>query len=232
MIVEFFGLPGVGKSTLAAALVRALRSEGDPVSCPTSMIGPDVSPALRYLRKSTRIGTTTLRVPAASLRLLRGIADSGQETMTHVGKRWGDFMLAQALLSQAPSAGSVVLDQGIMQAIWSIGLRGNLARPLEALRSTVGVWSLPDRVIVVEAPLDHVVERLRSRTSKHSRVQGSGMSMTSELARARGLMSRVLAEASSLGLGSDSMITIENPDHSSPEDLVSRIPPLLTNGRS
>jgi hypothetical protein len=114
-----------------------------------------------------------------------------------------------------------------MQAVWSIGLRGHLASPLQTLSDMIGVWNLPDRVVVVEAPLDQLAERLRSRASRHSRVQHPGRSMMAELDRARDLMSKLLAEASSLGLEPESMITIENPDSASPEDLVSSISPLL-----
>jgi len=139
-------------------------------------------------------------------------------------------MLAQALLSQKPSGGSVVLDQGFMQAVWSIGLRGRLDSPLQTLSGTIDVWSLPDRVVVVEAPLDQLAERLRSRASRHSRVQDPVGSMVAELDRARDLMSQLLAGATSLGLEPESMITIENPDSASPEDLVSSLPPLLGPG--
>lgn len=230
MIVEFFGLPGAGKSTLAAALVTALRTSGDPASSPSSMVGSDVSAPLRYVRKSTRIGSSVVRRPAASFRLLRSIAESEQESKTQVGKRWGDFMLAQAFLSQQPSGGSVVLDQGFMQAVWSIGLRGRLESPLQTLSGTTDAWSRPDRVIVVEAPLDQLAKRLRARASRHSRVQDSGRSTVAELDRARDLMSHLLAEARSLGLEPESIITIENPDSASPEDLVSSISPLLGRG--
>lgn len=139
-------------------------------------------------------------------------------------------MLAQAFLSQQPSGGSVVLDQGFMQAVWSIGLRGRLESPLQTLSGTTDVWSRPDRVIVVEAPLDQLAKRLRARASRHSRVQDSGRSTVAELDRARDLMSHLLAEARSLGLEPESIITIENPDSASPEDLVSSISSLLGRG--
>jgi hypothetical protein len=63
-----------------------------------------------------------------------------------------------------------VVDEGVLQALWSIGLRGKPESVLHTLASSQ-VWAGPDLVIVVAAPLEVVGQRLAARGSRHARTQ-------------------------------------------------------------
>jgi hypothetical protein len=227
MIIEFFGLPGAGKSVLAGELVEALRAGGDPAYMASSVTGPDARTGLRYLRKGVEILGVLFRRPRASLALLYSLNRSGQGSAVQTLKRWADFMVAQGLMSASRSPGSVILDQGILQAIWSIGLQGDLTGPLESLVANRRSWRLPDVVVVVQAPVDEIIARLVSRPSRHSRLQDDVSGVAASMEGAQRLMSLVLEKAQSLGLAKESMITIENRSGSSASNLASSLVPIL-----
>lgn len=227
VIIEFFGLPGAGKSVVAAELVEALRADGDPAYLASSVTGPDARTGLRYLRKGVEILGVLLRRPRASFVLLYSLHRSGQRSTVQTLKRWADFMVAQGLMISSRSPGSVILDQGILQAIWSIGLQGDLKGPLDSLVANRLDWRLPDVVVVVQAPIDEIVARLVSRPSRHSRLQDDISAAAASMEGAQRLMSEVLDEAQALGLAKESMISIENRRGSSASDLASSLVPIL-----
>lgn len=235
MNIEFFGLPGVGKTTLASALVDAIGVAGGRASLATARVGPEETAVLRYLTKAGKVGVATMRHPLASLHLLRATAGSAQESLGQVLKRWADFMVAQAILSSSRRSQSAVLDQGVFQAVWSMGLRGDISGPLERLTESQGVWILPDLLIVVDAPVTEVIDRLRARPSRHSRVQDGDAGMALELERGRRLMETLLDESQAMGLAADSIVTVENVAGCDATELMSPVARLATadaGGRS
>lgn len=219
MIIEFFGLPGVGKSTLADQLRSSLHDAGYSARVTTRNVGPKARAISRYFRKMLMILLMLVRHPRAATQVLRSLRHSNQRPPVQAWHRWVDWMVAQALLVEGPSSGFAILEQGSLQAIWSMGIRGDLGGPLDAIVQTRHSWLMPDVVVAVEAPLDQISARLDARGSQHSRLQEDGHLHQGELDRAERLMSAVLTGTESIGLSRESTITIQNTEGSPPAEV-------------
>ncbi len=128
--------------------------------------------------------------------MARGIRRSGQPGPGEAASRWVQWASTQALMSRARRAPGVHLfDEGVIQALWSLGLRGDPADVLQTLADSAGRWSRPDLVVVVDPPIDLLVRRLRDRPSQHSRVQriDDDDELHAELVRGRSLLESLLA---------------------------------------
>ena len=104
--------------------------------------------------------------------------------------RWVAWTSTQRLAREAErAAGVAVLDEGVLQAIWSIGLRSDVHPVLRLLEQDRAGWTAPGLVLVVDAPVDVVERRLARRRSQHSRTQRLAPSERArELRRGRELL--------------------------------------------
>ena len=91
------------------------------------------------------------------------------------------------------SPGVHLFEEGVLQRLWTIGLRGGhdtsarLWRNLDPARRT-------DLVVVLDLPATEAAARLRGRPSRHSRVQALGSdAMLDELVRGERLLDTLVA---------------------------------------
>jgi hypothetical protein len=208
-IVELCGLPGAGKTSLASALGR---EEGSLItSMPTLGIGPEVPAALRLSRKLGLVAAASIRRPALEATMAHRIWRSGQPGPGDTASRWVQWACAQALMSRARQTPGVHLfDEGVIQALWSLGLRGDPSDALQTLTRTAGRWSRPDLVVVVDPAIDLLVRRLRDRPSRHSRVQriDDDDQLLAELVHGGSLLDRLLAWWEEVAEGEASVVRI------------------------
>jgi chloramphenicol 3-O-phosphotransferase len=170
-VVELCGLPGAGKTTLARALVQELAGRGHRVRAGALSIAPDVPAQRRILLKAAFAMREALAHPMCTAAAVDAIARSEQRRIDDVPARALQWTVTQWLLRAARrTPGLHVFDEGVIQALWSLALRGNPGRMLHTLEASRG-WVRPDLVVVVEAPLDVVRDRLVSRRSNHARSQ-------------------------------------------------------------
>lgn len=195
LVVELCGLPGAGKSYLAREVVASAIEVDVAVRLPTTAIGPDVASARRIGRKLSLVTGETLRRPVASAGSMRRIVGSGQGGVGPVASRWVQWAATQRLIALARSTPGVHLfDEGVTQALWSLGLRGDPSRTLAALRQSEGRWSHPDLIIALDPPIEVIEDRLSQRRSRHSRLQelADAAERRAELSRGRELLGRLL----------------------------------------
>lgn len=170
-VIELCGLPGAGKTTLASALVHELAGYDLSVRTGASAVAAEV-PGLR--RVSVKMALTLAEMlahPAGTASCTASIARSNPPSVADLGHRAVQWAVTQRLLRAAHRrAGLHVFDEGLIQTLWSVGLRGNVDHTLRALDTLHG-WTGPDLLVVVEAPEDVVLERLVSRGSRHARSQ-------------------------------------------------------------
>jgi AAA domain len=205
-VVEVCGLPGAGKSRVAAALVAsagaartveagAPADRPRPVGAPADRIGPHV-PTFTRLARKLALGTREAAARPGSLAgEIRAIVHSGQEgELVGTLARVSHWVTTQRLLADARHAGGLqVLDEGVLQALWSLGLRGDVTGLVRRLERSEG-WRRPDVLVMVEAPLSVALTRLGERSSAHSRVQQLGAdARLAELRRGQELFEDLLS---------------------------------------
>ena len=197
LIVEFAGIPGAGKSRLVEAFTAGLTARGVPVRQPQGLLGPATPVGRRLARKAQAAAAATLEGPGTSARAVRAIAGSGQPSAGDIAGRVVQWLVAQRVTADARHRGAVSLvDEGVLQCLWSIGLRGDVEPVLAALASRR--VHRPDLVVVVRVPPEVALERLTARSSRHSRTQLLPESeRLTELARGHRVLERLVDWCSS-----------------------------------
>jgi broad-specificity NMP kinase len=200
LVVEFVGLPGVGKSTATQLVANGLAAAGTPVRSASLRVNLELPGWRRVVSKSSIGAAEALGRPRHALRVGRMLVGSGQRRRRDVARLWYNWLFLAGLLRRARTRPVVeLLDEGIFQLLWSIGLNGG-RRALRECSSTIlsgaaTAAALPDVVVVVEAPLEVVQARLTSRGSRAGRVDR----MTEDerraaLIRGEDLLAEVLSE--------------------------------------
>lgn len=169
VVLEFVGLPGAGKSTVAGLLEQAFESRGWSYANREMIARMKASRAERY----GRLLDFFLRHPdelRAGLRL--GLAVSPVSTVR----------LAQALkyvsvwsyrLAEARRQGYelVILDQGVIQDAWSLLLRGPWRDEMVhgLVSRTILRSGLSHALVYFDVPVEHAVRRIVERPTSESR---------------------------------------------------------------
>jgi hypothetical protein len=175
LVVEFLGLPGVGKShatRLVAARVEAL---GTPAQSTGLRINHEVGAWRRRLTKSGICAEEAIGRPRSSLRVVRSLRRSGQRAPLDVIRLSYNWLFVSRLLRRARTRPAIeLLDEGIFQLLWSIGFAGAEGSIRECsdtlLRGPTSVVALPRVVVLVDAPPELVQARLAARGSRAGRV--------------------------------------------------------------
>jgi hypothetical protein len=237
MIIELFGPPGVGKTTLASALGERLRERGRDIKLVLSY-RPSEAP------RAAPGGSLRPCIPAALSRLVRpmvecfaaaghfaepGERDATAELMRLLAPRniVQSLRLRQYLLrlsrtwrNAAQAADIVLLDQGFVQALHTFVL---LARVADRERLGLALGTLPeaDLLVRLDAPLPVLEARLAGRRRRQGKIEQLFDAWTNlqslwvfdqlyELLRARNRpVTRVdTADRHSLGVGVDRLESI------------------------
>jgi AAA domain len=191
-VVEICGLPGSGKSHLARQLIRELDDRGVIAHLCGDRVSPDVPTPLRVSRKLGLVGADIATRPRSAVSITARIVTSGQRDRNDVLGRVIQWLGTQRLITTARrTAGVHIFDEGVIQALWSVGLRGDVSALLRWLESRRN-WAAADLVVLVAAPLEVVQARLSARSSQHSRVQvQSAQERWAELARGQLLLDEI-----------------------------------------
>ena len=171
LTVELAGIPGAGKSRLARTVAAGLAERGVPVIESQAAFGPTVPAGRRLSRKVAAGGAAAVADAATTVRMVRALVRSGQTGPRDIAGRLVQWLVAQHVTAAAGRrAGVGVLDEGVFQCLWSMGLRGDVEPVLHALAGSPRAV-LPDVLVVVEVAPEVALARLGARSSRHSRTQ-------------------------------------------------------------
>ena len=164
VIVEFTGLPGAGKSFLAAALVEALGADAL-----LATVGPGVPTVRRLARKAALVGRAVGRSPVPTVRAVATLARSGQP-LPQLVRRTQNSLVVRELLRVARSRPGVhVADQGLVQELHSLAYEGSWRGALDVAGPGPGRAGA-DLLIAVRVPAAVAVDRLARRADANSRL--------------------------------------------------------------
>ena len=211
-VVELFGLPGSGKTYLAEELLRISADIGLPLNLPAACVGSAVPPLPRRARKLGLAAGQMLQRPVPSFITMRSIV-MFQRPRTEGLSRCVQWAITQRLLASAGrSPGVHLFDEGLLQALWSVGLRGDVTPTLRSLEQRSGRYAMPDLVVSVHVSIDEVEDRLAARPSRHSRLQErlDPIVRRRELARGAELVGSLVAWWEHIAPGPGRLIEIRN----------------------
>jgi hypothetical protein len=204
-LVELFGLPGAGKTTLAGL---ASRNAGAVTRNELSAWWNSRS----LLRRSARLSGSCFRLDRleAAVRLAIGCRLTAGESLWRLLR-----IVARAEMIRSHD-GPVLLDQGLLQELWSIlaaagrtDIRASELEPfVRSLYSGIDV-----RILFVDVEIGELVRRISQRAHGHSRFDGLGeRDLRDNLVRADGLC-RSIIEAAALA-----RLPVETMDGSHPAE--------------
>lgn len=196
-VVELCGLPGTGKTTLAAQVAAELTERGQRCKIADVAMSAAVSRSRRLQRKAVGVGAQIARHPVRSADAARWIAASRQESARDAVAGLAQWLTVQQTIRAARREGGVqLLEEGIVQTLWTVGLRARRDVVRRLLGGTPAA-TRPALLVVVEAPVDVVSDRLTGRVSRHSRTQGlDAAAQAAELRRGQELLEKLTTWAS------------------------------------
>jgi hypothetical protein len=174
LVVEFLGLPGAGKSTLAHAVAASLRTAGVPVTEPTFQLDHETAPGRRRARKLAAAARTLCRAPVVATRCAGLVARSRQRRaawLVPLVTNW--LYLADGARRCTRTPGVHLLDQGLMQGAWSTAYGAARFEPRAlAVRRVLRAVAPPRWMVVVVEAAPHLLHRrLGERIAPASRLE-------------------------------------------------------------
>ncbi len=170
-IIEFVGIPGVGKSTLSGRTATIFAKRYSQVTEPIRSISNRPTP-YRILSKGRFAIEHLLRRPRTFSSATCGLLSTNQKSITDQIRVSFNLQYVSGVLVCARSDyGVTLLDQGPYQSIWSVGLRSSCKWDVLFDRFDQFLSrTAPDLVVCVEATYKTVVERLNNRMDGDGRL--------------------------------------------------------------
>lgn len=171
LLVEFFGMPGVGKSVLSNRISEILSANDISVEQNAYFLSHQVGRLKRVSIKLLRVLKEQLFHPKYAFVSIKTILQTEQKTTVDLVKvifNW--FFVTSLLRNDKHYDGVRLFDEGIFQALWSIGFSGKKG----AIASMAPVFSLiplPALIVVPEASLPTIKSRLSGRERHDSRLE-------------------------------------------------------------
>lgn len=228
--VEFFGLPGVGKTTTSGLLANSLRRCGPPVG--------DVRVAWEgrtfIERQIHRMGVVAPRLLDREFRSLlariaRFVIESRQVSrLDAIRLVWNLISLVAFIQHERARRNSIIImDQGLLQGFWSILLKSRCRKTSENWLDMLSAVGLHDMVFVhLRSETGIARDRLLTRGDRSSRLQRTSPDSDPDLWSAADRACREMAAALARGMGTEDrmgvLAAIDIERLASPEDVASR----------
>lgn len=208
MFVEFFGLPGSGKSTMSRLVADTLRERGRKVNEVTYAIDHRRSRSVSQLLKLAHLAPYVARHPRRALADIVRIAATRQARRVDLAKSIFNWTFISSLAAHERSSQEVsLLDQGVAQAIWSVGFAARRETWLDLLDAQAPA-ARPDVIVHVRADPRVIGDRLARRERHLSRMDACGREQQ-VLERAAQQAGSILARLRSAGVA---VVEVENND--------------------
>lgn len=187
MIIEFLGVSGVGKTTVAKAYKRKLEKEGKEVIWDTCDLYARNGWLVRNIKKAFIVLAFSVSNPKWVLEYKRFL-NKNISNIKDIPKPLFNAVFLKALLVKARKDGKIhIFDEGALQYLWAVKLRGNKTVSdfdIQMIRNLLG---FPEQLISVTADSQVIKDRIVNR-GEYVRIQESLdlISTISEMKRIQG----------------------------------------------
>jgi hypothetical protein len=169
--IEFLGLPGSGKTTIARELVHLLRNHEVTVCFSRDVMGDDLPLWRRTPQRVALVSRAMVSEPNKMFGATRNLTPQ-QRLGRNAVKSWWNFLSVLAMHSCQDDQSMLVADQGVAQGIWSARVHhGPMAAPLNIVSAQFEQWIERTLFIHVDAPPEIARARLARRAERTSRFQ-------------------------------------------------------------
>lgn len=173
MIIEFLGVSGVGKTTVASVYKRKLESEGKTVVWDTYDLYANKGWLSRNISKAVCISWYALSnwhwVQQYAAYLQKNEVSFRQK----IKPLFNGIFLKLLLVKAKQDKRVHFFDEGSMQYLWAIKLRGKKHCTNDDIEKIETLFGLPDVLIVVTASSETIMNRLLSR-GEYTEIMNSG----------------------------------------------------------
>ncbi len=216
MLIEFVGLPGAGKTTMSRNVAELLLDRQLTVDETTYELSHRYHRLPGLLVKFAHLTRYAVAHPRLAFSNSARIAATRQATLRDLGKSIFNWMFIASLASRKRSPARImILDQGVAQAMWSIGFAAQRETWLDDLCARAQTSAhKPDLLIHVRADFQKIGDRLATRAQHLSRMDTLGRDHN-VLQRAEAHGDAIIGKFKSFGVP---VIDVKNDD---PEQLTS-----------
>ncbi|MDX8513103.1 AAA family ATPase [Mesorhizobium captivum] len=229
--VEFFGLPGVGKTTASSLLANGLRRCGPLVGDVRMAWGTRTFIG----RQIYRVGIVAPRIKdrefrSLLMRIARFVLESGQSSIADaVRVIWNMWVLVAFVQSERPRQNTIVImDQGLLQGFWSIFLKSKRRATSEKWVDILSDIGVDDMLFVhLRAETGVARDRLLKRGDQSSRMQRASPGRDLDLWSAADRTCRELTADLEKEMGTEDHVgvlaSVDVERLASPEDVAERV---------
>ncbi|CAN7630298.1 hypothetical protein [Mesorhizobium sp. LjNodule214] len=228
--VEFFGLPGIGKTTASSLLANSLRRCGPLVGEVQIAWGTRTF----ISRQIYRIGILAPRFMDREFRSLfariaRFVIESGQSSIVDaIRVIWNLSVLVAYVENERPRRNTIVImDQGLLQGFWSILLKSKHRATSEKWLDILSAIGVHDMVFVhLRGETGVARDRLQTRGDRSSRMQRTSPDRDPDLWSTADRSCREMAAALETGMATEDHVgvlaAVDVDRLASPEDVAER----------
>jgi hypothetical protein len=227
LIVEFVGLPGVGKSTLSHRVAEELRKDFANVEEPSFIASHRHGRISQALKTYGLALKTIIMHPAFSLNSIQTIWNSEQRSFSEAKNMIINWLYVSASSRRASNiSGLHVLDQGSIQAIWSVAMRAGSQNWISLMDLLIMNYNCRVIVVWVSAQIPTVVRRMKNRERKQSRFDRlSNDEVLSTMKRGGELLNLIITEFDQRAIQENtfSQVLIDNDKDDSIESQIQKV---------
>lgn len=163
MRIEFLGVSGVGKTTIARKYKANLEKEGKSVLWPTE----DLYTKHGWFSRNAWKALAVIAFTAGHWKWVCGYAHfvyAEIGSVREAGKPIFNGIFLKLMLERAKEDGQVYLfDEGVLQLYWALKLRSGKQVSSAQLEEMASRFALSDQVVNVEADAETIAKRIKTR---------------------------------------------------------------------
>ncbi|MBD2359253.1 AAA family ATPase [Tolypothrix sp. FACHB-123] len=170
IVLEFIGLPGAGKTTVFQQVVAQLKQQGVSVAAGDQILRDwKHQPLWQRLWKLIPQTQNQWRILWQSLLLATQVKPTNWLSFSKAIKTYANLKRIDAI-AQSQKEQLILLDQGLLQEIWSIGITGTTP-DLEDIRQELGLIFSQRSIAIVDFQInvETAIHRIKNRPTDQSR---------------------------------------------------------------